>query len=152
MTTLIEGATLPADIIDSLEYLMFGAIGMTSIALAGAAAGGLTLSQWRALVVIGRADHMRVGAVATAVGMSLPSTSRLIRRLERYGFVSSVRDEGDRRATLIALTPAGHRLRDEVVMRRRALMEEALLASGPRLPKDLSGGLAAIARAFAPFA
>jgi len=152
MTTLVDVGRLPAEVMDSLEYVMFGAIGMTSVALAGAAAGSLTLSQWRALVVIGRADQMRVGAVAGAVGMSLPSTSRLMRRLEHAGLVSSVRDDSDRRATLITLTPAGHRLRDVVVRRRRTLMEEALAASGARVPKDLRGGLAAIARAFDPYA
>jgi DNA-binding MarR family transcriptional regulator len=151
MTTMIDGAALPAEVLDSLEFLMFGAIGMTSVALAGAAAGGLTMSQWRALVVIGRADQVRVGGVATAVGMSLPSTSRLIRRLERDALVTSVRDEADRRATLVTLTPAGRRLRDEVVRGRRVLMEEALLARGTRLPEDLEAGLAAIARAFERF-
>jgi DNA-binding MarR family transcriptional regulator len=151
MTTLIDGAALPAEVLDSLEELMVGAIGMTSVALASAAAGGLTMSQWRALVVIGRADQVRVGGVATAAGMSLPSTSRLIRRLQRGGLVASNRDEEDRRATLVTLTPAGRRLRDDVVRGRRVLMEQALLARGNRLPKDLSGGLAAIARAFEQF-
>jgi DNA-binding MarR family transcriptional regulator len=151
MTTLIDGAALPAEVLDALEELMVGAIGMTSVALANAAAGGLTMSQWRALVVIGRADQVRVGGVATAAGMSLPSTSRLIRRLERGGLVASNRDEEDRRATLVTLTPAGRRLRDDVVRRRRVLMEEALIARGTRLPDDLNGGLAAIARAFEPF-
>jgi DNA-binding MarR family transcriptional regulator len=151
MTTLIDGAALPAEVLDALEELMVGAIGMTSVALASAAAGGLTMSQWRALVVIGRADQVRVGGVATAAGMSLPSTSRLIRRLQRGGLVASNRDEEDRRATLVTLTPAGRRLRDDVVRGRRVLMEQALLARGNRLPKDLSGGLAAIARAFEQF-
>jgi len=109
------------------------------------------MSQWRALVVIGRADQVRVGGVATAAGMSLPSTSRLIRRLERGGLVTSNRDEEDRRATLVTLTPAGRRLRDDVVRGRRVLMEGALLARGTRLPEDLNGGLAAIARAFEQF-
>ncbi len=151
MTTLTDGAAVPAEVLQSLEDLTFGAIGLTALALAGGAGGGLTILQWRALVVIGRADQARVGGVATAVGMSLPSTSRLIRRLERDGLVTSVRDEADRRATLVTLTPAGRRLRNEVVLRRRALMEEALLAGGTRLPEDLDGGLAAIARAFERF-
>jgi DNA-binding MarR family transcriptional regulator len=148
---LIDGAAVPAEVLDSLEELMVGAIGMTAVALASAAAGGLTMSQWRALVVIGRADQVRVGGVATAAGMSLPSTSRLIRRLERGGLVTSNRDEEDRRATLVTLTPAGRRLRDDVVRGRRVLMEGALLARGTRLPEDLNGGLAAIARAFEQF-
>ena len=40
---------IPQDVIESLELLLFGAIGMTTIALADASASDLTLSQWRAL-------------------------------------------------------------------------------------------------------
>jgi DNA-binding MarR family transcriptional regulator len=139
---------MPADIIGPLELLMFGAIGMTTLALSAASAGELTLSQWRALVVLGRRDSARVGEVAGAVGMSLPSTSRLIRRLERRGLVSTERDEGDRRATRVRLTERGRELREEVVRRRRSLMEAALVAHAPTLPPGLGPGLESIARAF----
>lgn len=151
MATADEETLVPPDIIEPLELLMFGAIGMTTLALAGTSTGDLTLSGWRALVVIGRAERTRVGTVARAVGMSLPSASRLIRRLERDGLVTTERDEADRRATLVKLTPKGHRLRDRVVARRRALMEEALATRSPKIPRSLVPGLAAIARAFEPF-
>lgn len=139
---------MPAEIIEPLELLMFGAIGMTALALSAASAGELTLSQWRVLVVLGRADRARVGELATAIGTSLPSTSRLVRRLERRGLVTTERDMEDRRATLVRMTTQGRHLRDDVIERRRTMMEAAISVSAPRLPRGLAEGLSALARAF----
>lgn len=127
---------------------MFGAIGMTTVALSEGQASDLTLPQWRALVVIGRADTIRVGDAAARIGMSLPSASRLIRRLESRGYLTTERDETDRRATLVRLTAEGHRVRAEVIARRRELMNHALETHATRLPKDLARGLETIAKAF----
>lgn len=138
---------LPIDIIESLELVMFEAIGMTAVALATVSAGELTLPQWRALVVIGRQESLRVGDVASAIGMSLPSTSRLIQRLERRGLVSTQRDEADRRATLVRMSEKGNQLREAVVARRREMMVAALARHAPRLPPYLTPGLKAIAAA-----
>jgi DNA-binding MarR family transcriptional regulator len=151
MATTDEEPLVPAAIIEPLELLMFGAIGMTTLALADSSTRELTMAGWRALVILDRADQTRVGTLANAVGMSLPSTSRLIRRLERDGLVTTERDETDRRATLVKVTAKGHRLRDRVVARRRALMEDALAARSPKIPRGLAPGLAAIARAFEPY-
>lgn len=139
------------DVIDSLERLMYEAVGMTAVALATAAAGELTLSQWRLLVVVGRVDAIRVGDIAAAVGTSLTSTSRLIGRLERRGFVTTARDESDRRATLVRISDRGIALRETVVACRRDLMETALRERGSNLPTGLSAGLRAIADAFLPY-
>lgn len=144
----MEPTTIPEGLMECLELLMFGAIGMTSIALAETSVSDLTLAQWRALVVIGRKDRVRVGDISSRTGLSLPSTSRLIRRLERRGYVSTARDETDRRATLVSLTPEGHRVRAAVIGHRRGLMNAALATYTRRLPKDLAGGLAVIAKAF----
>jgi DNA-binding MarR family transcriptional regulator len=78
----------------------------------------------------------------------MPAASRLLRRLERRGYVATARDESDRRATLVRLTVAGSRLRTAVIERRRALLNEALAAHASRLPKDLSGGLRVLGEAF----
>jgi DNA-binding MarR family transcriptional regulator len=143
-----EEPLMPMDVIESLEILVFEAIGMTAVALATVSAGELTLAQWRALVVLGRTDGMRVGAIAQAVGMSLPSTSRLIQRLERQQLVTTERDESDRRATLVRMTPKGADVRQAVVACRREMMVAALQQHAPRLPRGLAPGLSAIATAF----
>jgi len=142
---------LPPDILESLEQLIFGAIGLTSFALADNDAADLTLAQWRAMVVIGRTDGLRVGEIGARVGMSLPSTSRLISRLERHGYVSTARDERDRRATIVRMTDEGRRVRSAVIERRRQLMNSSLAAYGSQLPTDLADGLTTLARAFSPY-
>jgi DNA-binding MarR family transcriptional regulator len=151
VATVTESVTLPPEILEYLELLMFGAIGMTSVALSAAEASDLTLPQWRALVVIGKADGVRVGDAAARIGISLPSASRLIRRLERRGYVSTERDESDRRGTIVRLTKQGAEVRAEVIGRRRQLMQEALARQPGKLPKELSRGLRTIAQAFARY-
>ena len=117
---------MPIEVIESLEILVFEAIGMTAVALATVA----------------------IGEIAQAIGMSLPSTSRLIQRLERRELVTTERDESDRRATLVRLTAKGKEVRQAVVACRREMMEAALQQHTPRLPRGLVPGLSAIATAF----
>ena len=59
------------------------------------------------LVVGAATDGIRVGEIAGRIGSAVPTTSRLVRRLERRGLVAAERDEADRRATLVRLTPTG---------------------------------------------
>jgi DNA-binding MarR family transcriptional regulator len=150
MAQVLERAEISEDLFEAIELLVFGAIGLTSFALAQASPVDLTLSMWRGMVVIGRAGPIRVGEVALQIGTSLPATSRLLARLERRGFVASARDEGDRRATNVWLTALGHDVREAVIRRRRELMQAALATRGP-LPKDLTRGLHALGKAFAPY-
>jgi DNA-binding MarR family transcriptional regulator len=133
--------------------MVFGAIGMTALAVAGSEGGSeLTLFQWRCLVIAGEErEGKRVGEIATRIGVSLPSASRLCRRLERRGLVVSSRDEQDRRATVIRLSPTGAKVREEILASRHRLIE-ALLDDLPRPPpKELLAELDAIADAFSRY-
>lgn len=145
-----QPAEISEELFEAIELILFGAIGLTSFALAEASPVDLTLHQWRALVVIGRAQTIRVGEVAMQIGTPLPATSRLLSRLERRGLLASARDEQDRRVSNVWLTASGQAVRDAVILRRRRLMESALAGRGG-LPQDLAGGLEALGRAFAPF-
>jgi DNA-binding MarR family transcriptional regulator len=78
-------------------------------------------------------------------------TSRLLSRLERRGYVTSARDENDRRATNVRLTRLGEDVRVAVIKRRRQLMMEALAHHEGALPHDLTRGLHALGKAFAPY-
>ncbi len=134
--------------LDALDRLARGAVGLTAASLVVGKRADLTLVQWRALAVVaeGRGEPIRVGEVAARLLMSLPSASRLARRLERHGLATAERDEHDRRVTLLRVTHAGLELHDTVVQHRRDAM--ARLLSDRHVPKDLEGGLAAIAAAF----
>ncbi len=133
-------------IVEAIERLMVEAIGVTTVALAQAAPEvDLSIAQWRALMVVGsRADGIRVGEIASRIGSAVPTTSRLVRRLERRGLVVAQRDETDRRATLVRLTESGERIRTAIVARRRQLVREALSVRADALPGELVGGLAEI--------
>lgn len=133
-------------IIDAVERLMVEAIGVTTVALAQAAPDvDLTVAQWRGLVVVGSSPGgIRVGEIAARIGSAVPTTSRLVRRLERRGLVVAERDEADRRATLVRLTESGETIRTAIVERRRQLVRDALSARPEALSAELSGGLTEI--------
>ncbi len=136
-------------IVEAVERLMVEAIGVTTIALAQAAPDvDLSIAQWRALVVVGsRPTGIRVGEIAARIGSAVPTTSRLVRRLERRSLVIAQRDEADRRATLVRLTDSGERIRAAIVDRRQQLVRDALSARPDGLSGELVGGLAEIGAA-----
>lgn len=146
-----DGIDVGEELFEAIELVIFGAIGLTSFALAQASTDELTLHQWRALVVIGRAGSIRVGEVASKIGTALPATSRLLTRLERRGLVASRRDDTDRRATIVTLTPHGDAVRTAVIDRRRELMLQAIRRQGRHLPRELRGGLDVLGTAFEPY-
>jgi DNA-binding MarR family transcriptional regulator len=138
----------------ALERIVIGAVGLTTRALSEAAPGAdLTFPQWRALLILGEdAAGARVGQVATRVGVTLPATSRLLRRLEQRGFVTLATDEVDRRATRARLTPAGEEVRAAILAYRGAALREIAdrLETGPARPSGAT--IDALGDAFGSFA
>lgn len=59
------------------------------------------------LSMLGDAGPQRVTALATAAGVSQPTMSQLVQRLEQQGLVTRVSDPDDGRAALIGVTDAG---------------------------------------------
>ncbi len=134
-------------VLGALERIVRAEVGLTAIAMAGIEFGpDLPILQWRALVAVvdGGAD-LRIRDVAAGVGIALPSASRLVRRLERRGLVTTYRDEDDRRVTRVHATERGRALFHRVVEARQAIVEKALANGGAPLPGDLELGLVAIA-------
>jgi DNA-binding MarR family transcriptional regulator len=141
---------VPVGTVDALEAIIIAGVALTAQALASVrSAADLTLPMWRVLVVLGgRAEGATVTEVARRIGVTLPATSRQLRRLERRGLVSLAPDERDRRALRCQMTEAGAALRAEVMGRRRAALTEAL---GPlEVSASTSSDLEAIAVRLAP--
>lgn len=140
----------PNPLADDLERITIGAVGLTTRALAQAGADvELTFPQWRVLLVVGgSADGARVGEVSARVGVTLPATSRLLRRLERRGLISLGVDASDRRATRARLTERGHAIRTAIVSHRRAALEEVASRVPDGEHVDLANGLRLIAAEF----
>lgn len=117
--------TEPA-VAESLERIIFAGVALTTVAISNAQpALDVTFPQWRVLVVLGAApDGVRIGEVARLVGVTLPATSRQLRRLERRGLVAVGRDERDGRAALASLTPDGRAALDAILAYRKARIVE----------------------------
>lgn len=134
-------------LVDALEELAFALVALTSTALIeGAPGADLTFPQWRVLVVLGEGGgrrFLRLGVLADAIASSRPSTSRLVRRLERRGLLETRPDPEDGRGLLVGLSAHGRAVRASVVGRRRDLIATRLLHADART--DLVAGLLRIA-------
>lgn len=135
-------------VLEQFEHLVRGAVGLTTHALGSATPGvELTFPQWRVLVILGESPNgVRVGEIATRVGVTVPATSRLLQRLRRRGYISMERDPNDGRATLACLTTEGQEIRDAIFAFRRRALAEAVLHVAQAEEQVVAAGLAVLAR------
>ena len=89
---------------------------------------GLGVSAGLLLNRVSREGPRRLTALATKEGISQPSMTQLIQRLERQGLVTRLTDPDDGRVALVAITEAGHALLDQRMRTRRERLT-ALLAT-----------------------
>lgn len=118
---------------DSLERIIIAGVALTTVAIASARpAIDLTFPQWRVLVIVGDAlDGTRISDVARQMGVTLPATSRQLRRLERRGLVTVSRNELDRRSWIVRLTMEGQLARASVLAHRKARLVELATSLEP---------------------
>jgi DNA-binding MarR family transcriptional regulator len=109
-----------------LERIVLAGVGLTTRALEEAAPGiDLTFPQWRVLLVLGEsADGATVSEVAGRISVTLPATSRQLRRLARRGLLEVGPDARDRRAVRARLTADGLAARARILRFRRRRIEE----------------------------
>lgn len=69
--------------------------------------GGLSPSQWSALVSVDEANSLRIGDLADREGVSAPTATRLVASLEELNLISRAADPADRRTAYVALTGEG---------------------------------------------
>ncbi len=142
------------DQVAALERIVMGAVGLTTRSLASAAPSiDLTFPQWRALVILGELEEgARIGAIASRVGVTLPATGRLLRRLERRGIVALATDEDDRRATRARLTQQGLEARAAIIDYRRRVLADIAVGLGAAEAGSVDLVIERLADAFGPFA
>ncbi|KAA1397675.1 MarR family winged helix-turn-helix transcriptional regulator [Aeromicrobium ginsengisoli] len=73
---------------------------------------GLQLSHFEPLQIIAHREGCRVFDIAEDMVISVGGTSKLVDRLEAAGHVRRKANPGDRRSSIIELTPGGRRLLD----------------------------------------
>jgi DNA-binding MarR family transcriptional regulator len=106
------------DIADALRL----AIGRLARRLRQQALGDMTPSQRSVLASLGHNGPMRMGELAAVEGISGPSLTGIIGRLEDRGFVQRSDDPDDARSTLAAATAAGLDALEEARRERTAFL------------------------------
>ena len=71
---------------------------------------GVTLPVFEFLQVIPRTPACRVQDIAAELSITVGGTSKVVDRIEASGYVARSANPGDRRSSIIKLTPAGKRL------------------------------------------
>jgi MarR family transcriptional regulator, organic hydroperoxide resistance regulator len=104
---------------------------------------GLPLVLFEHMIVIAETRSCRVHDVATALGVSAGSASKLVDRIEAGGYCQRLPNPGDRRSCLLSLTAAGHRACAEAA---RVLDEELDRLLGKPLSADQLRHLASALR------
>jgi homoprotocatechuate degradation regulator HpaR len=74
----------------------------------------LNEQEWRIVRALVEADQLEIGDLATRVFILKPSATRTVKNLEARGIVCRSRPSSDQRRSLIALTPEGRALFDEL--------------------------------------
>ncbi|OVZ60254.1 hypothetical protein CDO44_09125 [Pigmentiphaga sp. NML080357] len=67
----------------------------------------ISLSLWRVLATLNDRDHQSLSELASHTGAELSYLSRTVALAEERGFVVRTAQPGDKRATSVAITPAG---------------------------------------------
>jgi DNA-binding MarR family transcriptional regulator len=99
--------------------------------LSGEAVGRLTPTKVRALELLAERGALRIGDLAAAMAIDETTATRLADRLEAIGAATRSPHAGDRRGTLVALTPDGGRLAADAGRRRQEFMRDVLEALDP---------------------
>lgn len=86
----------------------------------------VTLSQYRALVVLGQHGPRRPVDLAAALAVTPPTATRMCDRLVVKSLVVRDRSDSDRRTVTVSLSEAGEELVSEVTARRRAELRVVL--------------------------
>lgn len=151
----VRRAALAADVSEAAEVdAVVASVLVASRALVGVSARSLadvedtvTLTQFRALVVLHSHGTSRLGPLAERLGVNASSAMRTVDRLLGSGLVTRTEDVEDRRAVVIGLTDRGEQLVATVTERRRAAISGIVRRMPASRRRGLVGALSAFAAA-----
>ncbi|MFC7584351.1 MarR family transcriptional regulator [Nonomuraea antimicrobica] len=126
-----------AEAVQSASRALVG-VAVRSINATGA---DVTLSQYRALVLIGARGPQRLVDLAQVLDVNRSTATRMCDRLVAKGLLRRTRLSGDRRTVRIALTPEARALVDGVTERRNAHLARIL---AELTPEQRSAAVAAL--------
>ncbi|WP_232839219.1 MarR family winged helix-turn-helix transcriptional regulator [Streptomyces triticisoli] len=107
---------------------------------------GMSFTAASTLARLEREGPARLTALAAAEGVTQPSMTQLVQRLERQGLVARVDDPEDGRVTLVAVTDAGR----DVLAERRQARDARLAQLLAGLPEEQQQALGTTVRTTLP--
>lgn len=107
---------------------------------------GVTARQATLLWLVRSRPGLSLRALAEEEGISAPSLSGHLDRLEAAGLVERVRSEGDRRRVGVVLTPAGERLLRRIRTRRTTWLTDRLEGLAPEELDAVAAAIPALRR------
>lgn len=108
----------------------------------------LSVPQFRCLNFISTQPGCTIGAVATFLGVTMPTASAMVDRLVRAGVVRPSTPAQDRRRSQLHLTPAGRAQLQQIRRGARDELRRALEALSPLQLQTLDAGLDLMREAF----
>lgn len=126
-------------------YLLSRASGRYNAAME-AALKPLDLDQarWRILLVLAQHDALGTQEIANKVVYKLSTTTRMVQRLERDGFVSTQQSQADGRIRNVTITPNGQTIVDKSRPLAQSVFETAFQGVSPADMAAFTKVLAAI--------
>lgn len=102
---------------------------------------GLATSEWRVLASLADGRAVSTGRLAQLVLGKQPTVTRQLDRMESKGFVQRTDDDGDRRITLVSITPAGQKVVARLIPLAREHEDRVLKPFGLKRAQDLKDAL-----------
>jgi len=108
-------------------------------------ANGFTVSEWRVLASLEGGEAISIGSLAATSLNKQPTLTRMLDRMEQRGQVERVPHEGgDRRITLVRITPLGSQTVSHLITRARKHAEHVLEPFGKKRAEELKAMLRTI--------
>jgi DNA-binding MarR family transcriptional regulator len=104
-------------------------------------ANGYSVSEWRVLATLAGSAPLSIGRLASISTIKQPTVTRLLDRMEARDLVQRLEKDGDRRITLVAITPAGTRLVSRLIVLARAHEQRVLEPFGLQRAEELKSTL-----------
>lgn len=125
-----------------LAHLLERVITPESLEHSGAA--NLSKPQYDALLYVQNHPNCRPSELAKAFGISAPTVTTLLQRLERKGLLAKTPANDDQRALTLELTPASEQLLAAVHNHRQSMLSQMVALMPQELQHALDQGLASL--------
>lgn len=110
----------------------------------------LSVPQFRALGYLGRNPGCSLSDVAEHIGLTLPTISKLVDRLEAAEMVTRGDVSGDRRRLALRLTPRGEAALQAAASATRTRLAEMIAALSPNDRAQISAAMSTLLALFGP--